>query len=181
MNNDIERVLYSESQIQSRIAEMAKQIENDYADKRPVVISVLTGAILFTVDLLEKLDVYTTLDFIDVSSYFGGTESSGRVELVRDLKSDVKGKDILICEDIIDSGRTLQFLVDLLKKRGAKSIKVATMLDKPDGRDEAVTVEADYAGFTVPNEFLVGYGLDYDGFYRNLPYVGILKPAVYSK
>ncbi|HJA73866.1 MAG TPA: hypoxanthine phosphoribosyltransferase [Candidatus Limosilactobacillus faecipullorum] len=181
MNNDIERVLYSEDQIQTRIAEMAKQIETDYADKCPVVISVLTGAILFTVDLLEKLDLYTTLDFIDVSSYFGGTESSGRVELVRDLKSDVKGKDILICEDIIDSGRTLQFLVDLLKERGAKSIKVATMLDKPEGRDEAVTVEADYAGFTVPNEFLVGYGLDYDGFYRNLPYVGILKPAVYTK
>ncbi len=181
MNNDIERVLYSEEEIQTRIGEMAKQIEKDYADKRPMVISVLTGAILFTVDLLEKADIYTTLDFIDVSSYFGAAESSGRVELVRDLKSDVKGKDILICEDIIDSGRTLQYLVDLLKKRGAKSIKVATMLDKPAGRDKDVTVEADYAGFLVPNEFLVGYGLDYDGYYRNLPYVGILKKEVYSK
>lgn len=112
---------------------------------------------------------------------FGAAESSGRVELVRDLKSDVAGKDILICEDIIDSGRTLQYLVDLLKERGAKSIKVATMLDKPAGRDASVTVEADYAGFIVPNEFLVGYGLDYEGYYRNLPYVGVLKPAVYTK
>ena len=181
MNNDIERVLYSEAEIQTRIGEMAKEIEADYQGKRPMVISVLTGAILFTVDLLEKTDLYTTLDFIDVSSYFGAAESSGRVELVRDLKSDVAGKDILICEDIIDSGRTLQYLVDLLKERGAKSIKVATMLDKPAGRDASVTVEADYAGFIVPNEFLVGYCLDYEGYYRNLPYVGVLKPAVYTK
>lgn len=179
MNNDIERVLYSEEEIQQRTRELAQQLIEDYRDQKPLVISVMTGAILFTVDMIKKMDMKVKLDFIDVSSYYGGTSSTGEVKLVQDLKSDVKGRPVIIMEDIVDTGRTLKFLIDLLHQRGAKSVKVCSLLDKPEGREVEVT--ADYVGFNVPNEFLVGYGLDYQGYYRNLPYVGILKPAVYEK
>lgn len=179
MNNDIERVIYSASAIQKREKELAAQLSDEYRGKKPVIVSVLTGAILFTVDVFDKMDIFAQLDFIDVSSYGGGTQSSGHVKLVHDLKNDIKGRDVLVMEDIVDTGRTLKFLVDLLKDRGANSIKVCSMLDKPEGR--VVDVKADYVGFNVPNEFLVGYGLDYDGYYRNLPYVGVLKPSVYQK
>lgn len=179
MNNDIERVIYSASAIQKREKELAAQLSDEYRGKKPVIVSVLTGAILFTVDVFDKMDIFAQLDFIDVSSYGGGTQSSGHVKLVHDLKNDIKGRDVLVMEDIVDTGRTLKFLVDLLKDRGANSIKVCSMLDKPEGR--VVDVKADYVGFNVPNEFLVGYGLDYDGYYRNLPYVGVLKPSVYPK
>lgn len=179
MNNDIERVIYSAAAIQKREKELAKQLSDEYRGKKPVIVSVLTGAILFTVDVFDKMDIYAQLDFIDVSSYGGGTKSSGHVKLVHDLKNDIKGRDVLVMEDIVDTGRTLKFLIDLLKDRGANSIKVCSMLDKPEGR--VVDVKADYVGFNVPNEFLVGYGLDYDGYYRNLPYVGVLKPSVYQK
>lgn len=179
MNNDIERVIYSREQIQTRVSELAKQIEKDYqGNKNLVVVSVLTGAILFTIDLIEQMDVYCCMDFVDVSSWQGGTESTGKIQLVHDLNNDIKGKDVLICEDIVDSGRTLKFLMDLLHGRGAKSIKVCSMLDKPSGR--MVKADVDYVGFQVPSEFLVGYGLDYKGYYRNLPYVGVLKPSVYE-
>lgn len=178
MNNDIERVLYSREMIVNRMNELAAQLSTDYQDKRPLVISVLTGAVLFTVDMIERMDIKLQLDFIDVSSYYGGTHSTGEVKLVQDLNSEVKGRHVLIMEDIVDTGRTLKFLVDLLKERGAASIKVCSLLDKPEGRK--VDIRADYVGFNVPNEFLVGYGLDYKGFYRNLPYVGILKPAIYE-
>ncbi|MEY8442415.1 hypoxanthine phosphoribosyltransferase [Lactobacillaceae bacterium 24-114] len=179
MNNDIERVLYSEEEIQQRTRELAQQLIEDYRDQKPLVISVMTGAVLFTVDMIKKMDMKVKLDFIDVSSYYGGTSSTGEVKLVQDLKSDVKGRPVIIMEDIVDTGRTLKFLIDLLHQRGAKSVKVCSLLDKPEGREVEVT--ADYVGFNVPNEFLVGYGLDYQGYYRNLPYVGILKPAVYEK
>ncbi len=129
--------------------------------------------------MIKRMDIMAKLDFIDVSSYYGGTSSTGKVKLVQDLKSDVRDRSILIMEDIVDTGHTLKYLIDLLKERGAKSVKVCTLLDKPEGRQ--VEVKADYVGFNVPNEFLVGYGLDYQGYYRNLPYVGILKPAVYEK
>ena len=179
MNNDIERVIYSREQIQARVSELAKQVEHDYqGNKNLVVVSVLTGAILFTIDLIEQMDVYCCMDFVDVSSWQGGTESTGKIQLVHDLNNDIKGKDVLICEDIVDSGRTLTVLMDLLHGRGAKSIKVCSMLDKPSGR--MVEADVDYVGFQVPNEFLVGYGLDYKGYYRNLPYVGVLKPSVYE-
>lgn len=179
MNNDIERVIYSASAIQKREKELAAQLSDEYRGKKPVIVSVLTGAIFFTVDVFDKMDIFAQLDFIDVSSYGGGTQSSGHVKLVHDLKNDIKGRDVLVMEDIVDTGRTLKFLVDLLKDRGANSIKVCSMLDKPEGR--VMDVKADYVGFNVPNEFLVGYGLDYDGYYRNLPYVGVLKPSVYQK
>ncbi|MBD7895511.1 hypoxanthine phosphoribosyltransferase [Limosilactobacillus sp. Sa3CUN2] len=179
MNNDIERVLYSEEEINRRMDELAKQLTAEYKEQRPLIISVMTGAVLFTVDMIKRMDIMAKLDFIDVSSYYGGTSSTGEVKLVQDLKSDIRGRSILIMEDIVDTGHTLKFLIDLLKERGAKSVKVCTLLDKPEGRQ--VEVKADYVGFNVPNEFLVGYGLDYKGYYRNLPYVGILKPAVYEK
>ena len=179
MNNYIERVLYSEEEINRRMDELAKQLTAEYKEQRPLIISVMTGAVLFTVDMIKRMDIMAKLDFIDVSSYYGGTSSTGEVKLVQDLKSDIRGRSILIMEDIVDTGHTLKFLIDLLKERGAKSVKVCTLLDKPEGRQ--VEVKADYVGFNVPNEFLVGYGLDYKGYYRNLPYVGILKPAVYEK
>lgn len=178
MNNDIERVLYSEEAINRRMDELAGQLTAEYHDQRPLIISVMTGAILFTVDMIKRMDIMAKLDFIDVSSYYGGTSSTGKVKLVQDLKSDVRGRSIIIMEDIVDTGHTLRYLIDLLKDRGAKSVKVCTLLDKPEGRQ--VEVNADYVGFNVPNEFLVGYGLDYKGYYRNLPYVGVLKPAVYE-
>lgn len=179
MNNDIERVLYSTEEINAAEDRLSKQINADYADKKPLVVSVLTGAAPFSVDMFKKMTCYAQLDFIDVSSYYGGTESTGTIKLIHDLKADLEGQDVLIIEDIVDTGRTLRYLVDLLGERGANSVKVCTLLDKPEGRK--VEIEADYVGFVVPNEFLVGYGLDYQGYYRNLPYVGILKPSVYSK
>lgn len=179
MNNDIERILFDEEQIQTRVAELAAQITNDYQGKRPVIVSVLTGAVLFTVDLIKKIDLYAEMDFVDVSSYYGGTASSGTVKLLHDLKHLIAGKDVIIVEDIVDTGRTLRFLMELLEGRGATSIKVCTFFDKPAGRE--VEVATDYVGFDVPHEFLVGYGLDYENYYRNLPYVGVLKPEVYQK
>lgn len=179
MNNDIERVLYSEEEINHRMDELAEQLTAEYKRQRPLIISVMTGAVLFTVDMIKRMDIMAKLDFIDVSSYYGGTSSTGKVKLVQDLKSDVADRQIIIMEDIVDTGHTLKYLIDLLKERGAKSVKVCTLLDKPEGRQ--VDVKADYVGFNVPNEFLVGYGLDYKGYYRNLPYVGILKPVVYEE
>lgn len=178
MDNDIERVLYSRQDIEDAIDRLSTQLTEEYRDKRPIIISVLSGAILFTVDMIEKMDIMAQLDFIDVSTYFGGTASTGKLKLIHDLNKDVKDRNVLIMEDIVDSGHTLSFLIDLLKKRGAKSVKTVSLLDKPEGREYDVTV--DYYGFKVPNEFLVGYGLDYKGYYRNLPYVGVLKPAVYE-
>ena len=180
MNNDIERVIYDQQEIDQRVSELAEQLNHDYAGKRDVVVvAVLTGAIMFTMDLYKRFDLYAHIDFVDVSSYQGGTSSTGSVKLLHDLKNDIKGKDVIVCEDIVDTGRTLKFLIDLLKDRGANSIKICSIFDKPAGR--VVDVQADYVGFDVPNEFLVGYGLDYQGLYRNLPYIGVLKPSVYQK
>ncbi|PWF99294.1 hypoxanthine phosphoribosyltransferase [Levilactobacillus bambusae] len=177
MNNDIEKILYSVDDIHEAASRLGKQLADDYRDKNPMMVCVLKGAVLFMADVIREMPVYSTIDFVDVSSYNGGTESSGQVELVTDLSSDVQGRDIVLVEDIIDTGRTLAYLIDLLKDRGANSISVCTLLDKPSGR--VVEAKADYVGFEVPNEFLVGYGLDYQGQYRNLPYIGILKPSVY--
>lgn len=179
MNNDIKQVLYSREMISSRMDELAKDLTSEFKDQRPVVITVLTGAVLFSVDMIKRLDFKLSLDFIDVSSYYGGTHSTGEVKLIQDLNTDISGRPVIVMEDIVDTGRTLKYLIDLLKGRGAKSVTVCSLLDKPEGRE--VDVDADYVGFKVPNEFLVGFGLDYQGFYRNLPYVGILKPSVYQK
>ncbi|KRN64380.1 hypoxanthine phosphoribosyltransferase [Pediococcus cellicola] len=177
MNDDIERVLYSQADIATACERLGKQLTNDYQDKVPLILSVLSGAVFFTTDVTRQMDVYAQMDFVDVSSYNGGTHSSGEVRLVTDIAEDVSGRDVLIIEDIVDTGRTLKFIIDLLKRRHAKSVKVCTLLDKPTGR--VLEVEADYVGFVVPSEFVVGYGLDYKGEYRNLPYVGVLKPEIY--
>ncbi|EAC5449627.1 hypoxanthine phosphoribosyltransferase, partial [Listeria monocytogenes] len=149
-----------------------------YADKNPLVVGVLKGAVPFMADIVREMDCYLELDFMDVSSYGNAMISSGEVKIIKDLDTNVEGRDLLIVEDIIDSGRTLAYLVDLFKYRKAKSVKIVTLLDKPEGR--VVEIDADYVGFDVPNEFVVGYGLDYAEQYRNLPYVGVLKPSVYQ-
>ena len=178
MNNDIERVLYSREDIHQVAQKLGKELTTAYAGKNPLIICVLKGAVLFTTDIIREMDIYADLDFINLSSYGNETISSGEVQLTKDLDADVTGRDVLVIEDIIDTGRTLKFLVDLLKRRDVNSVKVCTLLDKPAGR--LVDIKADYIGFEVPNEFVVGYGLDYAERYRNLPYVGILKPAIFE-
>jgi len=179
MNQDIEKVLITEEEIQEKIKELAAILTKEYEGRFPLAVGVLKGAMPFMADLLKRVDTYLEMDFMVVSSYGGKTVSSGEVKILKDLDTSVEGRDILIIEDIIDSGLTLKYLVNLFKYRKAKSIKIVTLLDKPEGRK--VDVEPDYACFVIPNEFVVGYGLDYEEKYRNLPYVGILKPEVYSK
>lgn len=178
MNQDIEKVLVSEEEIQEKIKELSFQLTEEYRDKFPLAIGVLKGAMPFMADLLKRMDCYLEMDFMDVSSYGSAFVSSGEVKILKDLDTSVEGRDILIIEDIIDSGLTLSYLVDLFRYRKAKSIKIVTLLDKPTGRKSAI--KADYVGFIVPDEFVVGYGLDYLEKYRNLPYIGVLKPEVYS-
>ncbi|HEY4399512.1 MAG TPA: hypoxanthine phosphoribosyltransferase [Lactobacillaceae bacterium] len=178
MNNDIQEVLFDQTAIQEAAARLGAQITTDYAGSKPLFLSVLKGAYLWTADLLRAVDLYVELEFINVSSYHGGVASTDDITLVTDMTSDVAGRDVIILEDIVDTGQSLKYLVALLAERGAKSIKVATLLDKKEGRK--VEIKADYVGFDVRNEFVVGYGLDYKEMYRNLPYVGILKPSVYE-
>ncbi|MGE8207400.1 hypoxanthine phosphoribosyltransferase [Heyndrickxia sp. NPDC080065] len=179
MKQDIEKVLISEEEIQQKTKELAEQLTVEYKDRFPLAIGVLKGATLFMSDLLKKVDTYLEMDFMDVSSYGKSMVSSGEVKILKDLDTSVEGRDILIIEDIIDSGLTLSYLVELFRYRKAKSIKIVTLLDKPSGRK--ANIEADYVGFIVPDAFVVGYGLDYAERYRNLPYIGVLKPAVYNK
>lgn len=179
MKQDIERILISEEEIQAKIKEMAAKLTEEYKDRFPLAIGVLKGAMPFMADLLKNVDTYLEMDFMDVSSYGSGTVSSGEVKILKDLDTSVEGRDILIIEDIIDSGLTLSYLVELFRYRKAKSIKIVTLLDKPSGRK--ADIKADLVGFIVPDEFVVGYGLDYAEKYRNLPFIGVLKPEVYSK
>ncbi|MGX7025638.1 hypoxanthine phosphoribosyltransferase [Vagococcus hydrophili] len=178
LERDIEKTFYSQEQIQDRIKVLGAAISNDYADKNPLVVGVLKGAVPFLADLVRSMNIHMEMDFMDVSSYGNATVSSGEVRILKDLSTVVEGRHIIIVEDIIDSGRTLRYLVDLLLHRKAASVKIVTMLDKPEGR--VVDMEADYIGFEVPNEFVVGYGLDYAEDYRNLPYIGVLKPEIYE-
>ncbi|EME7201134.1 hypoxanthine phosphoribosyltransferase [Enterococcus faecium] len=178
LEKDIERILISQEEIQVRCKELGKELTEIYQNTNPLVVGVLKGAVPFMADIVRSIDTYLELDFMDVSSYGNATVSSGEVKIVKDLDTNVEGRDLLIVEDIIDSGRTLAYLVDLFKYRKAKSVKIVTLLDKPEGR--VVNIEADYVGFNVPNGFVVGYGLDYAEAYRNLPYIGVLKPSVYQ-
>lgn len=178
LEKDIERILISQEEIQVRCKELGKELTEIYQNTNPLVVGVLKGAVPFMADIVRSIDTYLELDFMDVSSYGNATVSSGEVKIVKDLDTNVEGRDLLIVEDIIDSGRTLAYLVNLFKYRKAKSVKIVTLLDKPEGR--VVNIEADYVGFNVPNEFVVGYGLDYAEAYRNLPYIGVLKPSVYQ-
>ncbi|WP_110114691.1 hypoxanthine phosphoribosyltransferase [Bacillus sp. CGMCC 1.16541] len=178
MNQDIKEILISEEEIQEKIKDLGKILTEEYKESFPLVIGVLKGAMPFMSDLLKRVDTYLEMDFMDVSSYGSAMVSSGEVKILKDLDTSVEGRDILIIEDIIDSGLTLSYLVELFKYRKAKSIKIVTLLDKPSGRKAAI--QADYVGFDVPDAFVVGYGLDYQEKYRNLPYIGVLKPEVYS-
>ncbi len=177
--NDILKVLYSEEQLKAKCSEMGAQITKDYEGKNLLLVTVLKGAVVYLADLMRYIDLPCAIDFMVVSSYGGKTKTSGVVKIVKDLDQDLTGKDILIVEDILDSGMTLSYLKNLLQSRNPASIRIATLMDKPSRR--MVDLKADYAGFEVPDEFVVGYGLDYDEKYRNLPYVGILKPEVYEK
>lgn len=178
MNQDIEKILIAEEEVQRKVKELGEQLTKEYDGRFPLAIGVLKGAMMFMADLVKHIDTYLEMDFMDVSSYGNSTVSSGEVKILKDLDTSVEGRDVLIIEDIIDSGMTLSYLVELFRYRKAKSIKIVTLLDKPSGRK--ADIQADYVGFIVPDEFVVGYGLDYAEKYRNLPYIGVLKPAVYT-
>ncbi len=179
MHNDIEKVLITEEEIQAKCVEIGRELTKEYKDKFPLLIGVLKGATPFMADLSRCIDAHVEMDFMAVSSYGKRTTSSGEVRILKDLDAKVEGRDVIIVEDIIDSGLTLSYLVDLFKYRQANSVKIVTLLDKPGGRNTKIA--ADIVGFEVPNEFVVGYGLDYAEKYRNLPYIGILKKEVYDE
>lgn len=176
--NDIEKILFTEEQIKARVKQLGEQISADYDGKAPVGICVLKGASIFFTDVVRKITCPIHMDFLSVSSYGARFDTSGVVRIVKDMDLPIMDRHILIFEDIIDSGLTMQYLIELLSARKPASIKVATMLDKPSRRK--CDVQADYKGFDIPDCFVVGYGLDYADNYRNLPYIGALKPEVYS-
>ena len=180
MRNDIESILLSEEQIQARVKALGAQLAEEYRDKNPVMICILKGSTMFFADLLRAMPIRLTMDFMAVSSYGRSTKSSGEVEIRKDLSGSIEHRHAIIVEDIIDSGFTLTYLTRILSARGANSIKICTLLDKPARRAPGITLKADYSGFEIPDSFVVGYGLDYDEVYRNLPYIGILKPEVYQ-
>lgn len=179
LEKDIQEILFSEEQLSSRVNEIARQITQDYQGKEIVLISVLRGSFVFMADLCRRIDLPCTVDFMAVSSYGSGTSSTGQVQITKDLSSDIAGKHIIVVEDILDSGNTLYFLKDYMLAKGANSITIVTLLDKPSRREKPIY--PDLAGFEVPDEFVVGFGLDYCQKYRNMPYIGVLKPEVYSK
>ena len=179
MNQDIARALISEEELQKRIAELGQQVAADYADKEPIFVGVLKGVVNFFTDMVRATPIRCQYEFMAVSSYGSGTTTSGTVKLLKDVSCDIKGRHVVILEDILDTGLTLEFVREHLLAMEPASLKICTLLDKPERRK--VDVYADYIGFTIPNEFVVGYGLDYKEFYRNLPFVGVLKPEVYSK
>lgn len=178
MNKDVEKILVSEKELDEIVQRLAAEIDNDYRDKDLMMVGVLKGSILFMADLMKAMKNDCKIDFVVVSSYADGTESTGRVNVLKDISQSIVGKDLLIVEDIIDSGNTLNFLVKYFTAKGANSVKIVTLFDKPDRRKVEVPVE--YVGKVIPDAFIVGYGLDYAEKYRTLPYVGILKPEVYS-
>lgn len=178
MINDVERILISEEQLAARIKELGEQITADYAGKEILAIGVLRGAVVFMADLTRAIKVPVAIDFMAVSSYGSGTDSSGVVRILKDLDENIEGRHLLIVEDIIDSGLTLTYLLENLKSRKPASLKLCTLLNKPERRKAVVQI--DYNGFTVPDYFVVGYGLDFAEKYRNLPFIGILKPEVYK-
>lgn len=176
--NDIERVLLTEEELQKRVREMAAQITEDYAGQEIVLICILRGSYIFMADLSRYIDRPCTVDFMAVSSYGKGSVSSGQVQITKDLSENIEGKHIIVVEDILDSGNTLYYLLQLLQARKPASIRLCTLLDKPERRVR--DVKADYVGFTIPDAFVVGYGLDWAEKYRNIPFIGILKPEVYG-
>ncbi|MFA9413682.1 MULTISPECIES: hypoxanthine phosphoribosyltransferase [Streptococcus] len=179
LEQDIKTVLYTNEQIVAEAKRLGKQLTEDYAGKTPLLVGVLKGAIPFMAELIKHIDTHVELDFMVVSSYHGGVSSSGEVKIIKDVDTNIEGRDVIFVEDIIDTGRTLRYLRDMFEYRKAASIKIVTLIDKPEAR--VIDIQADYVGCRVPNEFLVGFGLDYEEKYRNLPYIGILKEDVYNK
>ena len=178
MERDIQRILLTEEQIQNKVAEFAQMLSREYADKDPVFVGVLKGVVMFFGDVVKQVNIPCQIDFMWISSY-AGTDSA-HMQVKRDISADIKGRHVVILEDIFDTGNSLEFTYHHLLSKEPASLKICTLLDKPERRNPAVTVKPDYVGFTIPNEFVVGYGLDYNEHYRNLPYVGILKPSVYE-
>ena len=179
MEKDIQYILLSEEQIKNRIRELGEELTREYADKNPVVVGVLKGVVVFYADMIREIKVPCQMDFMCVSSY-SGTESTGRTMISKDIANDIYGRHVLILEDIFDTGNSLEFITNHLMNKKPASLKICTLLDKPERRKPGVTVKADWTGFVIPNEFVVGYGLDFNEGYRNLPYVGILKPELYA-
>ena len=179
MDKDIQNILLTEEDIQNRICELGKILTEDYAGKNPVVIGVMKGVVVFYADMIRQIKTPCQMDFMWISSY-AGTHSTGNLVVRSDIVSDIEGRHVLILEDIYDTGNSLTFVRDHLLQKNPASLKICTLLDKPSRRKPGITLKADYVGFEVPNEFVVGYGLDYNEYYRNLPYVGILKPEAYT-
>lgn len=178
MKNDIERVLVSEEEIQEKVSELGRKISEDYKDKNLLMVSVLKGSVVFMADLMRAITIPARIDFMVASSYGSGTVHTS-LKIIKDLDIPLEGYDLLLVEDILDSGKTLYALRDMLNMRHPKSIRIATLLDKPERREK--DIQPDYYCFHIPDKFVVGYGLDYDELYRNLPYIGVLKPEVYTK
>ena len=179
MKNDIKEILLTEEQIQAKVKELADQISREYDGKDPVFIGVLKGVVVFFADMIRNIDIPCQIDFMYISSY-SGTTTTGRTEIRKDVSVDIRGRHVVILEDIFDTGTSLTFTVNHLMNKEPASLRVCTLLDKPERRKPGVTLQPEYVGFTIPNEFVVGYGLDYNEHYRNLPYIGILKPEIYE-
>ena len=180
MHNDIESILLTQEQIQAKVRELSEILRAEYADKDPIFVGVLKGVVMFYADMVREADYPCQMDFMWISSYGSGT-TSGKMVVKKDVSADLKGRHVVILEDIFDTGNSLDFTYKHLLSKEPASLKICTLLDKPERRNPAVTLVPDYVGYTIPNAFVVGYGLDYDEHYRNLPYIGILKPEVYSK
>ena len=181
LKQDIKKILFSHEEIVRATKRIAKEIEEDYKNKNaePVLLCTLKGALPFMAELIKHIDIHIVTDFIDVSSYHGGTSSTGEIKINKDISMDIENRDVIIVEDIIDTGRTLKCLIEYLESREVASVACASLVDKPETR--VVDVQAEYIGIESPNEFLVGFGLDYDEKYRNLPYIGVLKEEIYTK
>ena len=179
MHQDIQEIILTQEQIEKRIAELGKELTEEYKDKNPLVVGVLKGVVVFYADMIRKIEVPCQMDFMWISSYAGTT--SGEMIVRKDVSADLKGRHVVILEDIFDTGSSLQYTYHHLLSKEPASLKICTLLDKPERRRAGVTVKADYTGFVIPNEFVVGYGLDYNEHYRNLPFVGVLSPEAYEK
>ena len=178
MHADVEEILLSGEEVQARVAELGAQLAGDYEGRDPVLVSVLKGSIIFLADLVRAMPIPLSIDLMEVSSYGASTESSGQVRILKDLSSSIAGREVIVVEDIIDTGLTLNYLLRYLHDKGPASIRICCLLDKPARR--LAPIEIDYRGFTIPDRFVIGYGLDYGEHYRNLPYVGVLRPSVYG-
>ena len=180
MKNDMQEILLNEEQIQSKVKELAAQLSKDYAGKDPVFVGVLKGVVIFFADIVRNIDIPCEIDFMSIASY-SGTSSTGRTDIRKDVSVDIKGRHVVILEDIFDTGSSLTYTVNHLLNKQPASLKVCTFLDKPERRKPGITLKPDYTGYVIPNKFVVGYGLDFNEHYRNLPYIGVLKPEVYVK